>query len=126
LTVFIVPASALLTVAVEHAGITLAVGIVIFNLAFALGQTIGAPAGAALAQATTDAVPFVVVAGLLLLTLGVVLGWRRQPQVAQAAVASNAVKSRPAAPAAPDHGRTETATSPRAGGVQDLQHLDTR
>jgi predicted MFS family arabinose efflux permease len=125
LTVFIVPASALLTVAVEHAGITLVVGIMIFNLAFAIGQTIGAPAGAVLAQATSDAVPFVVASAVLLLTLGVVLLWRRQPEVAQAAVAGDAPAPHSAA-AAPGDGRAAPPTPPRAEGVQDLEHLEAR
>ena len=85
LTTFVIPASSLLTVGAEHAGISLAIATMIFNLSFALGQTIGAPAGASLAQATSDAVPFFVLAALLLLTLALVLAWRRQPQVAAAA-----------------------------------------
>jgi uncharacterized membrane protein YfcA len=85
LTTFEISASSLLTVGAEHAGISLAIATMIFNLSFALGQTIGAPAGASLAQATSDAVPFFVLAALLLLTLALVLAWRRQPQVAAAA-----------------------------------------
>ncbi|HEY6398339.1 MAG TPA: MFS transporter [Solirubrobacteraceae bacterium] len=125
LTVFIVPASALLTVAVEHAGITLAVGIMVFNLAFALGQTIGAPAGAVLAQATTDAVPFVVVAAVLLLTLGVLLLWRRQPQVAQAAFAAELPASSPPSAAQGD-GRSAAPTPSPAEAIHHLQQLDAR
>lgn len=125
LTLFIVPASALLTVAVEHAGITLAVGIVIFNLAFALGQTIGAPAGALLAQATSDAVPFVVVSALLLFTLGVVLVSRHQPQVAQAAVAGHAPAPHSPAAAPADNGASAP-TAPHAQDIHDLEHLDAR
>ncbi len=85
LTAFVIPASSLLTVAAERAGISLAIATMIFNLSFALGQTIGAPVGASLAQATSDAVPFLALAALLLLTLVLVLAWRRQPQVAEAA-----------------------------------------
>jgi MFS family permease len=83
LTTFVIPASSLLTVGAERAGISLAIATMIFNLSCVLGQTIGAPAGASLAQATSDAVPFFVLAALLLLAL--VLAWRRQPQVAAAA-----------------------------------------
>ncbi len=85
LTAFVIPASSLLTLAAERAGISLAIATMIFNLSFALGQTIGAPVGASLAQATSDAVPFLALAALLLLTLVLVLAWRRQPQVAEAA-----------------------------------------
>jgi predicted MFS family arabinose efflux permease len=85
LTTFVIPASSLLTVGAERAGVSLAIATMIFNLSFALGQTIGAPAGASLAQATTDAVPFFALAALLLLTLALVLAWRGQSQVAEAA-----------------------------------------
>lgn len=85
MTTFVIPASSLLTVAAERAGISIAFGTMLFNLSFALGQTVGAPAGASLAQATSDAVPFFAVSGLLLLSLWLVIAWRRQPQVAEAA-----------------------------------------
>jgi predicted MFS family arabinose efflux permease len=88
LTIFIIPGSALLTVAVERTGVNLVVATLLFNLGFAFGQTIGAPAGAALAQATSDAVPFAVMSALLLLTAMLVVIWRGDPQVAQAAAAT--------------------------------------
>jgi predicted MFS family arabinose efflux permease len=87
-TIIVIPASALLTVAVELAGITLIVATLLVNLAFALGQTLSAPTGAALAQATSDAVPFAIVSALMLATACLVLAWRRQPEVAEAAAAT--------------------------------------
>jgi predicted MFS family arabinose efflux permease len=120
LTMFIIPGSALLTVAVERAGITLVVATLLFNLGFALGQTIGAPAGAGLAQATSDAVPFAVMSALLLLTALLVVIWRVHPQVAEAAVATG----HPALPRSPD-ARMEPLPA-AAGGSSEKERAQAR
>jgi MFS family permease len=85
LTVFAIPASSLFTVAAERAGIGLAVAAMLFSLTFALGQTITAPAGASLAQATSDAIPYFALTVLLLATMGLTMLYRRDPLVAEAA-----------------------------------------
>ena len=45
----------------------------LLNLAWASGETIGAPTAASLSQATSDAVPLLVLAVIMLATLGPVL-----------------------------------------------------
>lgn len=69
LSAYMIPAAALITDAVEGAGAALAFATMLFNLAWAVGQTIGAPASGALAQALGDAVPFGIVAAMMLATL---------------------------------------------------------
>jgi predicted MFS family arabinose efflux permease len=126
LTVFIIPASSLLTVAVERAGVAIVVGIMVFNLAFALGQTVGAPAGAGLAQATSDAVPFTVVAALLLLTAVLVLAWRRQPQVAGAAGATGQAHADRSPDGVSKGILVSSPTRAPVGGAQDVGRADAR
>lgn len=72
------PASALVTDAAERAGMSLASACMLVNVTFALGETLGAPIGSALAQATSDALPFSLLAAMLLATLGV-LRWPGPP-----------------------------------------------
>jgi uncharacterized membrane protein YfcA len=48
------------------------------NLAYAMGETIGAPVAAALSQATSDAVPILLLAALMLATLWPVSRIRRR------------------------------------------------
>ncbi|HEX8959317.1 MAG TPA: MFS transporter [Solirubrobacterales bacterium] len=84
LTAWTIPAASLITHAAEEAGIALAVATMVFNLAYAVGETIGAPAAAGLAQVSSDAVPFFVLAGLMLLTLRPVLRRTRVAPAAQA------------------------------------------
>jgi hypothetical protein len=62
-------------------------------LCFAVGEAIGAPAGAALAQIAGDAAPFACLAGLMLGTATLVLRWRRHPQVGAALAARHAAPS---------------------------------
>jgi predicted MFS family arabinose efflux permease len=80
LTAWLVPAASLITDAAEEAGIALAVATMAFNLAYALGETVGAPAAAGLAQASSDAVPFLVLAALMLAALWLVLAGARAPR----------------------------------------------
>lgn len=63
------PAISIMTDAIEQAGASLAFASMLFNLAWAFGETIGAPAAASISRATSDAVPFTALAALALLTL---------------------------------------------------------
>lgn len=63
------PASALLSDAAEEAGLAQGLVFGLFNLAWAVGQVLGSAGGARLADATSDTVPYLVVAGLSAVTL---------------------------------------------------------
>jgi predicted MFS family arabinose efflux permease len=54
---------------IERVGASLAFGSMLFNLAWAFGETIGAPAAASISRATSDAVPLAALAALMLATL---------------------------------------------------------
>jgi MFS family permease len=72
------PAIALLSDGVEGAGLDQSVGFSFVNLAWAGGQVVGAVAGGALAGATSDAVPYVLLAAVCAAALGgMVRGGRR-------------------------------------------------
>jgi predicted MFS family arabinose efflux permease len=94
MAVFLIPATSLLTTGVERMGVSLPVATMLMNLAFA-GPAVGAPGGAALAQATSDAVPFSIAAALLLATAALVLRWRRHPAVAEAMAEARQVPGPP-------------------------------
>jgi MFS family permease len=74
--VFWTPAMSHLTDLAEHRGLDYAYGFALVNLAWAPGQAIGASGGGALARATSDAVPYLVLSGLCLLSLAAVSPWR--------------------------------------------------
>jgi predicted MFS family arabinose efflux permease len=76
LTAYLIPAVSLLTESAEQLGVALSVATTLFNLAYAIGETVGAPAAADLAQITSDAIPFLVVAALMVLTIPVVSAQR--------------------------------------------------
>jgi hypothetical protein len=57
----------------------------LLNLAWALGETIGAPAAAVISRATSDAVPISLLAAAMLLTLVAVLMLRSLRPYAQPA-----------------------------------------
>ena len=78
------PAMSLMTDAVDRLGAALAFGSMLLNLAWATGETIGAPAAATLSGATSDTVPLLLLAGAMLLTLVPVL-WLRSRSYAPAA-----------------------------------------
>lgn len=75
LTAFGLPAISIVTDAIERIGAALAFGSMLFNLAWATGETIGAPAAASVARATSDAVPLAALAALMLATLLAVRLW---------------------------------------------------
>ena len=64
-----VPASALLTAGADRHGLHHGIAYALWNLAWALGLTLGAAVGAPLAQATTDGVPYWLLAALAAATL---------------------------------------------------------
>jgi MFS family permease len=72
------PASALLSDGAEDAGLPQGIVFGLFNLAWAGGQVAGAAGGAWLADATVDAVPYLVVAVLSAVSVAA-LSRRRLP-----------------------------------------------
>ncbi len=94
LTAYTIPAMSIITESAERSGIALAVATMLLNLAWATGETIGAPAAAGLSQATSDAVPLLLLAAIMVVTLGPVLRARLT-----AAAADLAPGSRPPGPA---------------------------
>ena len=90
LTAFAMPAISIMTDAIEQIGAALVFGSMLFNLAWATGETIGAPAAASVSRATSDAVPLAALAAVMLATLVPVLR-DAQPE------AGSAYWSRPAA-----------------------------
>jgi predicted MFS family arabinose efflux permease len=80
---FFTPGMTLLTHMSEQRGLDYGYTFALVNLAWAPGQTAGAAAGGALAQATRDAVPYVALAAICALTLGVV--WRTARSTASTA-----------------------------------------
>jgi predicted MFS family arabinose efflux permease len=68
-----------LTDAMERIGAAVAFGTMLFNLAYAIGEAVGAPGAATLSRATSDAVPLVLLAASMLLTILPVLLARPRP-----------------------------------------------
>jgi MFS family permease len=66
---FYTPAMAMLTHSAEHRGLDYGYAFALINLAWAPGQTIGSAFGGALAAATADAVPYLLLSMVALLTL---------------------------------------------------------
>jgi hypothetical protein len=73
---FYTPGMTLLTHAAEERGLDYGYAFALVNLAWAPGQSGGAAVGGAIAQATSDAVPYLALSGIALLTL--VRLWRSQ------------------------------------------------
>ncbi len=69
LTAYTIPAMAIITDTADRVGIPLVVATLMLNVAWALGETIGAPVAANLSQATSDAVPLIALSAIMLLTL---------------------------------------------------------
>jgi predicted MFS family arabinose efflux permease len=81
-----VPALQLLTGGADRIGLEHGFAFAFFNLAWAAGFTIGSGAGGALADATTDAVPYLLLAAAYAVsaawaTMALRPGWRRPPSV---------------------------------------------
>ncbi|HWE13752.1 MAG TPA: MFS transporter [Solirubrobacteraceae bacterium] len=69
LTAYTIPAMSIITEASERVGVSLVMATMLLNLAWALGETLGAPAAANISQATSDAVPLLLLSGIMVLTL---------------------------------------------------------
>jgi MFS family permease len=74
---FWTPAMSLVTDAAEESGLDYGYAFALINVAWAPGQAGGSAIGGALASATTDAVPYVGLAGICLLTFFALLRYRR-------------------------------------------------
>lgn len=98
LTFSMIPAASLMTHSAEAVGVSLVLATTLFNLAYALGETLGAPISASTAQATSDFVPLLAIALLMLVTAAWALIHRRG-RGAQAETAS-AARSTPSSSAA--------------------------
>jgi predicted MFS family arabinose efflux permease len=71
---FYTPGLTILTHAAEARGLDYGYAFALINLAWAPGQSVGSALGGALAQATSDAVPYLALCGIALLTLAAL--WR--------------------------------------------------
>jgi MFS family permease len=69
LTAYTIPALTIITETAERLGIPLAVATMLLNLAWAVGESIGAPAAANVSQATADAVPLLALSAIMVATL---------------------------------------------------------
>jgi MFS family permease len=74
--VFWTPAMSHLTDLAERRGLDYAYGFALVNLAWAPGQALGASGGGALARATSDAVPYLLLTLTCLLSLAFLVPWR--------------------------------------------------
>jgi MFS family permease len=100
LTAYTIPAMSIITESAERSGISLVLATMLLNLAWALGETIGAPAAANISQATSDAVPLLLLAAIMLVTLGPVLRARltvtsTTPAAARSVVQPTVTKPKP-------------------------------
>jgi predicted MFS family arabinose efflux permease len=66
------PITSVITELVERAGVALVLGTMMLNLGWAVGEMLGAPAAAKLAQATSDAIPLLALAALTVISLAAV------------------------------------------------------
>jgi MFS family permease len=72
-----VPASAMLSAGADERGLDQGIAFALWNMAWAAGQTAGSALGARVAQATSDAVPYLALSALSLATLAAVVLSRR-------------------------------------------------
>ena len=73
LTAYTIPAMSVITDSAERIGLALIVSTMMFNIAWAIGETVGAPAAASISQATSDAVPLLALAVIMVATFGAVI-----------------------------------------------------
>ncbi|HEY2438708.1 MAG TPA: MFS transporter [Solirubrobacteraceae bacterium] len=69
LTAYTIPAMSMITEAAERVGVPLVMATMLLNLAWAFGEALGAPAAAGISQATSDAVPLLILSAIMVLTL---------------------------------------------------------
>lgn len=105
MSAFMIPAVPMMTASAERVGVTVVVATSLVNLAYAVGETIGAPTAALLSTASSDAVPYLGVAGLMLVSLVLVLRSRRTAHPAPgASVPPTSAPPTSAPPAGREHG----------------------
>jgi MFS family permease len=85
LTAYTIPAMAVITEASERVGVPLVMATMLLNLAWAFGETLGAPAAATISQATSDTVPLLMLSAIMVLTLVPVIRARLGATSAQGA-----------------------------------------
>ena len=95
LTAYTIPSLTVITDSAERLGIPLAVATMMLNLAWAVGEVIGAPAAANASQATTDAVPLLALSAIMVLTLRPVLRTRLTPAQPHTGVDARAGEDQP-------------------------------
>lgn len=78
LTFAMIPGVAIMTDSAERAGVALVLTTTLFNLAFAVGESLGAPLSASVAQATSDLVPLATISLLMVATAGWAFAHRRR------------------------------------------------
>jgi hypothetical protein len=111
MTAATIPAVSLMTDATERAGVTLIIATTTVNLAYAVGETIGAPVGASLSTFAGNLLPFFLIAALMGMTfvlarrgahrhIPAIVSGRDAPSTAPAPLLAAS-----AAPAADDHER---------------------
>jgi MFS family permease len=83
LTAYAIPAMTIITDSAERAAIPVVAASILLNLAWATGETVGAPAAAGLSQATSDALPLLLLAAIMLVTVVPVRRARLRPIHAQ-------------------------------------------
>jgi MFS family permease len=79
LTAYAIPAMTIITDSAERAAIPVVAASILLNLAWATGETVGAPAAAGLSQATSDALPLLLLAAIMLVTVVPVRRARLRP-----------------------------------------------
>jgi MFS family permease len=119
LTAYTIPSISIIADATERAGIPLAVATMLLNLAWAVGETVGAPAAANLSQATSDAVPLLVLSAIMVVSLPPVIRARWFAPTPHPAANDPASADEPAAavgdPAAPPRPSPATECVPAGG-----------
>ena len=84
----------------------------LLNLAWATGETIGAPVAASLSQATSDAVPLLILAAIMVLTLIPVSRARLGPPSP--------------GPSTPDHGQAQDHGQDQGAGTEVPERIPAR
>ncbi len=124
MSAFMIPAVPMMTASAERVGVTVVVATSLVNLAYAVGETIGAPTAALLSTASSDAVPYLGLAGLMLVSLVLVRRSRRTARPASGPSVPPASPTSPAAAAAhspapsPRNGAPAAGAAPVAGREQ--------
>jgi len=113
MSAFMIPAVPMMTASAERVGVTVVVATSLVNLAYAVGETISAPTAALLSTASSDAVPYLGLAGLMLVSLVLV---RRARRTARPASGPSVPPTSPTSPTSPAAAAAHSpAPSPRDG-----------